>query len=715
VLCSVAVHFRLSFQRLKELRANHWRVLGSHMWIDKMLRSLVAVLGVTLASIGVAVLSPASYVRAAVLLEETQFVSATPALAEAAPAEHSLTIVTAGRYTVTLTDLRFPAALTSVDMIITSGIASVARLSKAGSLDFDATPGTYTVRVLGNGTSAGTVNVTITPAGGGTELLNFSEGILPKPGSIALNQTATSTSFTTAVADSYQLSVVDRVFPSALTSYDVLIVDTSGTPIARVCSPAITGVCDETPVVFPANATSYDLFLNAKAATTDNAGLLSIRIDGGPANTSANMEVFAKTLPVGVLRRHADVALPTTGQYSLSLTDLQFPIVLTQARAVLVQGSNLVADVAPPSDASTPDASFSADSGAATLYLFATPQSSAGAGTYEIKLTQGQNAILDDVDSVTLPSINTLHAYVITAPIATSGRYLFQIQDFDFPSSLASLRAVVIQKGTSLGMLSTNAPLETQLAAAPVNVVVLANTSASTSLLGLINISIDEAPPSTVHVFDFTQPVGDLINTRTVLISTAGDVDMSMRDLQFPAAFGDLALAVTRGSTMVGQVFGGSKFTFAATPGEYVLSFLARDSTAVGYGLYGTKLEDAPLKPSVTFNASVTTIGSGGTTNVTWTSVGTTACLASGGWNGTQPVSGSVDRVGPFSTDTTLTLTCTGPGGSASSSIKVVVAAQSNKEGSSSGAGALNLSWMLILALLCGIRVRNARGKPTYY
>ena len=65
--------------------------------------------------------------------------------------------------------------------------------------------------------------------------------------------------------------------------------------------------------------------------------------------------------------------------------------------------------------------------------------------------------------------------------------------------------------------------------------------------------------------------------------------------------------------------------------------------------------------PTAALSASPTTIASGSTSTLTWSSTNATSCTASGGWTGAEVTSGT-QSVSPTST-TTDTLTCTGAGG----------------------------------------------------
>lgn len=77
--------------------------------------------------------------------------------------------------------------------------------------------------------------------------------------------------------------------------------------------------------------------------------------------------------------------------------------------------------------------------------------------------------------------------------------------------------------------------------------------------------------------------------------------------------------------------------------------------------------------PRVTLTASPTSVASGGTTTLTWSSSDATSCTASGAWSGSRATSGSASSGALTAASNTFTLSCTGAGGSASSSAVVTV------------------------------------------
>lgn len=76
--------------------------------------------------------------------------------------------------------------------------------------------------------------------------------------------------------------------------------------------------------------------------------------------------------------------------------------------------------------------------------------------------------------------------------------------------------------------------------------------------------------------------------------------------------------------------------------------------------------------PAINLLANPTSVQSGGTSTLTWSTSNATSCTASGAWSGNEPLNGGY-TTGPLTSTSTYTLTCTGPGGTASQSATVTV------------------------------------------
>jgi hypothetical protein len=76
----------------------------------------------------------------------------------------------------------------------------------------------------------------------------------------------------------------------------------------------------------------------------------------------------------------------------------------------------------------------------------------------------------------------------------------------------------------------------------------------------------------------------------------------------------------------------------------------------------------------VTLSAAPTSIASGASSTLTWSSTNATSCTASGSWSGTLATSGT-QSTGALTASQTYNLSCTGTGGTATQSVTVAVAA----------------------------------------
>jgi hypothetical protein len=118
----------------------------------------------------------------------------------------------------------------------------------------------------------------------------------------------------------------------------------------------------------------------------------------------------------------------------------------------------------------------------------------------------------------------------------------------------------------------------------------------------------------------------------------------------------------------------------------------------------GQKVAQAP--PVASLSAAATTVGSGATTTLTWSSTNATTCTASGGWTGALASSGT-QATAALTTGTSYSLTCSGPGGTsmpATVTVVVVPAAavslMANPQSVAAG-GTSTLTWTSTNATSC--------------
>src|SRR4029077_3690575 len=86
-----------------------------------------------------------------------------------------------------------------------------------------------------------------------------------------------------------------------------------------------------------------------------------------------------------------------------------------------------------------------------------------------------------------------------------------------------------------------------------------------------------------------------------------------------------------------------------------------------------TTVTVASSLPTVTLTASPTSVSSGSSSQLTWTTANATSCTASGAWSGAKGTSGT-QSTGALTANSSFTLTCAGTGGNKASTAAVTVA-----------------------------------------
>lgn len=645
--------------------------------------------------------------QAATLFETTELAGTTVADDAVLPQPFTFEVTTAGSYTIRLTDLRTPQALDSLQAIVTRDLSVVAQLAVSypaapalpspASQSFMATPGTYRIHVLGIPDAAeagGGFGVSVDPTAGGASLLDHAD-IIAASSTPSNGVSVLQADIQVAQAGTYEVTLADRAFPAALASTQMLLLQQ--TDAGPVVVPLNLGAFDATPG-------AYQLLIVATAAPPALAGLYSISVAMG------STQVYQSTQRVGNLQPGTEVPIATAGQHALTLADANFPASLASLAAVITQNGDVLGSL---SAAGTMN--IAAAQGVAEIYALATPTTTGGVGAFSLQLARAAQTVYADVriaDASADPTTPAIYAVASTAAVA-AGDYQLKLEDFAFPLAFASLKAAAVQGATVLGTLNGEGTAQFTLQAGIAKILVAVLPPDSGSGNALFGMTLASSPGGTT-VLETTQGVGGLFRTHTVPVTVAGQYDLTLQDLAFPSAMRTAALVITRGTTLVGQIFGGGtvpRQQLAA--GTYVLNFLGQPATSAKYGTYGLKVADSPPQPTVTLSASPDSITSGQSTTLQWSSTNATTCTASGGWSGTKSATGS-QSAGSLSANTKFDLSCTGPGGTGNASTTVTVSAPSASGGG--GGGGMNLLSLAGLGMLAIFGLsrqrRSTRNRP---
>jgi hypothetical protein len=610
----------------------------------------------------------------------------------APPAEYAFTAATSQALTVTLTDFQAPAAFTSLQIAVTLGDALVGMAtlqsgSTTATVSVPAASGNYGLHVIGtpNATQGlGSFGVCVAPAGNATACIaadSFSGNIQTPSGPSSTGSATLNTNFTSTVAGSYTVTLTDDAFPVALSSVSAGIA--LGSSFLAVNIP--TG---STQVTLAAG-TSYTLLVAAVADSTVLAGLYGIQITDPNGHA-----VFARTLPVGEMSSPTTVSNPSAQMLQMTLSDLAYPAPLASLGVAITSGA---VSLTPPLTAAGTSLGFDAPAGDLSLWQYAVATSQPG--VYSLVLATGSANLYSTTQVAEPSSVSTAtsFAFVVNAPSA--GPYTVAVNDFQFPVQLQSLSYTVAQAGTPL---ATGANGGFTASAGPM--VVLVDATASTGGSGIFSVTVAQSGSSTL-LLDQTQAVGGVFSSNVVNIGAAGTYDVTLADLGFPATFQNLNVVVSSAGQVVGKIYTSGSFPVNATPGQYLITFVATPG-AQNYGLYS--IDIAAAAPTVTLSASATSVTVGQPVQLTWSSQNATSCTASGStaWSGTEQTTGSAGVT--IQASVTLTLTCTGPGGSSSQSVSVA-AVPATTSSSGGGGGALDAATLGMLAALAGLVASRRR------
>jgi hypothetical protein len=624
----------------------------------------------------------------------------------AAPVEHQFNITTAGAYQVTLTDLGAlltpSAPLTSVSLALTSGSTIVGTpLQAAGSLKFNATPGTYIVHVLGtpgSGTGSGAIGIAVTSNPGNSQVAAFSDQLQVPPQPLPSSEDVLEDTFAVSAQGSYQVKLTDLQLPQSLTTLTLALTAQGSASLLTTLPDPNSG---QHATVTLQSGVTYSIFAIGQASAQAIGGLYSVVV----TSVADGSVVYSKTRPIGGVTDLGPVALVAGSSNTLRIADLAFPAALTQLGAVVIQNGTVAATLSAPNTTQQ----FPATGGTYEAFALATPAASPGVGSYSVQvLPPSGAAALSVARAVTVPG-NALTAYNFDTSIPAAGAYVAGLQNFSVPAPLVSVSLAAAQGGALVGALLKGAGSLNlnALSPGPITLLVIAQSAPNSG--GLFDVNLTSAG-STTLLFDATQGVGSYFVSRKVTVTTAGNYDVTANDVGFPANFANFAVAITQGANTLGSIFGMGQITFAGTPGDYFVNFLAQPSSTANAGTYA--LNVAPSPPTISLSSSASNVAQGGVVTLTWSSQSATTCTASSGWSGTQSTSGTFPS-GALTAATTFTLTCTGNGGSTSKSVTVTVDPPAKSGGG--GGGALDGTLLLMLAGLLGLRIprpsRPVRGR----
>jgi hypothetical protein len=598
---------------------------------------------------------------------------------------------------VTFTDFQTPAALVSASIVVTQGAAIVGTTNlvsgaTTATLPLPAAVGQFTLRVFGTPsavTGVGTFNVCVAPKATPTACIadaSLAGNITVQSAPANPTLSTLGLTLTVSTAGAYIFTYADDQFPVPLSVAPSLALFRG--------SQAVAGAVPipPSPATLTLSAGSYTLLGIAQADPTAQAGLYAVSVTG-PAGVAP---LLSATFPVGTLAPSWQRNNPSAQSLTLTVKDFQFPAALTNVSALVSSGAAVVGSATATGGASN----FAALAGPLQVWAYGT--AATGAGSFEVDLTSASASLLQSALGVDNGG-SEVYAFVPPQPLA-AGSYQATANDFEFPSSLSAVQFAVAQNGTILAQESTVGTLQFTAAAGPVVLLVAATPPTDGS--GLLDVNVQTGGAAPQLKFDQVQLVNatEQFTSQTFTIGAAGNFDVTLNDLMFPAQFENLALVASSNGAVLGKIYGGGTFPITATPGSYQFTVIGIPAGMQQYGLYGIEIVNAP--PTVTLTASPTTVAAGGLTTLSWTTTNAQSCVASGGnFTGSDLAATGTTAVVVAAT-TTYTLTCTGVGGSAPGTATVTATAGPARSG---GGGEIGPGAVALLGLLALVGNRSRK------
>lgn len=355
-------------------------------------------------------------------------------------------------------------------------------------------------------------------------------------------------SFSISGAGTYQVTLTDlgaQLTPTApLASVKMALTSSSkivGTPItaAGTLTFTTTGPGD------------YVVRVVGKPGNTFGSGSIGIAVGTAAAPTSLysfsdTLALPGQTLPNGEAVINDSFTVPSTGPYTVTLTDFQLPQALSQLTMVIIQ------EGAPSPTLVLPDPATSATvtlSQGVNYRIFAAGLAdTSGGGLYGVTVTSPSASVYtktQPVGTTTLAAVTSL----------TAGAHTALLTDLSFPAALTQLSGVVILNGQLVSSVTAGTAAPFTATASTYQVYV--SSAAATASPGAGSYSLAVAPQSGTAEVNIARVVSASGSTTKVYsldtsIPSAGAYTVALTNFAFPASLTSLRLAAIQGGQVIG-------------------------------------------------------------------------------------------------------------------------------------------------------------------
>jgi hypothetical protein len=286
------------------------------------------------------------------------------------PPARALSVANAGVHTLTLTDLQFPAALTSVSAAIIQNDAFAGSATGAAPGNITLSVGPAQLFVFATTPTIGAASITLAQAA----QIAYADIHIADASPDATTPAIYSFSPSQAVsAGNYTLTLSDLRFPSQLASLQAAVVQgaTLVHELDAAASEPVTLQAGRVRVLVAATPPPV-------SGTTPGNGLFALALKTQPGDAT----VLESTQGVGGLFTAKVVPLPAAGRFDITLKDFTFPARLRTSWLAVTRGTTLVAQVIGSSSIQN----LQLEAGVHMLNFLGQPAANANYGTFGMKV-----------------------------------------------------------------------------------------------------------------------------------------------------------------------------------------------------------------------------------------------------------------------------------------------------------------------------------------
>jgi hypothetical protein len=315
------------------------------------------------------------------------------------------------------------------------------------------------------------------------------------------------------------------------------------------------------------------------------AGVLAL-LAAGSAHAANLLEQF-QVITTGAPAYSQQISLAQTGDYSLQLTDHEFPAPLDYVDAGVVRGAALVG-----MQSGVGTTSFSAHSGTQTLYVVGAPAAAEGSGSFGVAISpDGGAPVVSSVGTLEQPADTSASTIERDFTVTTPAQYTLTLDDRVFPAALDTLEATVIRLSdqTPVATLSAPGSIDFDADAGDYQLFIVADTSASAGLFSyeLASAALGTTVLAESGVIDHAVAGSKLVQQSLTL--DAGQSSLVLTDFQFPGPLQQLSARIMSGADVVASLDAAGEVAFNATDTAHLVLVYAQ-AAAAGSGSFGATL-----------------------------------------------------------------------------------------------------------------------------